>query len=335
MAVIFLPGQLAQRAEFYHQLGRLVASGITLVQALEIQRRNPPAAHFRAAISQLVTRLSLGDSFNVALRRLGRWVPEFDAALLEAGETSGRLPEACRLLGDSYDQRARTVRSVIGYMAYPLILLHLAIFIFPTTLLSALILRGEMTAFVVQKAAVLLPLYGIIGFAVLMEQGDRGESWRAMIEVALRPVPFLGKARQNLALSRLAVALESLLNAGVPVIRAWQLASEASGSPALRRAVAGFLPRIESGATPAEEVSACRQFPSMFASQYHSGEISGQLDDVLRRLYLHYADEGSRLLRLSVMLAGGMVYGLVVLLIAWQIISFWVGYFGQIDNVMQ
>jgi type II secretory pathway component PulF len=334
MAVIFLPGQLAQRADFYHQLGRLVASGVSIIQALEIQRRNPPSAAFRGPISQLISRLNQGDSFNASLRSLGRWLPDFDAALLEAGETSGRLPETCRLLGDSYDQRARTARSLIGYMAYPLILLHLAILIFPTSFLTGLILRGEVAAFFVQKAAVLVPLYGLVALALLMGQGGRGETWRSIIEAVLRPVPFLGKARQCLALSRLSVALESLLNAGVPVVRAWQLAGEASGSSALRRAVNGFLPRIETGSTPAEEVNGCRHFPETFASQYQTGEISGQLDDVLRRLHLHYAEEGTRLLRLAVMLAGAPVYGAVVLLIAWQVISFWTGYFGQINEVM-
>lgn len=335
MAAILLPGQLAQRADFYHQLSRLVASGVSLVQALEIQQRNPPSAAFRGPIARLISRLNQGDSFSTSIRSLGRWLPDFDAALLEAGETSGRLPETCRLLGDSYDQRARTARSLIGYLAYPLILLHLAILIFPTSILTGLILRGEMFTFLLQKAAVLLPLYGLVALALFFGQGGRGEAWRAILEAVLRPVPFLGKARQYLALSRLSVALEALLNAGVPVVRAWQLAGEASGSSALRRAVNGFVPRVESGRTPAEEVNDCRQFPELFASQYHTGEISGQLDDVLRRLHLHYADEGARLLRLAVMLAGGLVYGLVVLLVAWQVISFWMGYFGQINEVMQ
>ena len=335
MAVILLPGQLAQRADFYHQFGRLAGSGVPIVQALEIQQRNPPAPAFRQPLSRIISRLNQGDSFSTSIRSLGRWMPDFDAALLEAGETSGRLPETCRLLGDSYDQRARTARSLIGYLAYPVILFHLAMLIFPTSILTGLILRGEVITFLVQKAAVLLPLYGLVAMAVFLGQGGRGEIWRAILEAVLRPVPFLGKARQCLALSRLSVALEALLNAGVPVIRAWQLAGEASGSPALRRAVTRFVPRMESGHTPAEEVNECRQFPEVFASQYHSGEISGQLDDVLRRLHLHYADEGARLLRLAVMLAGGLVYGLVVLLIAWQVISFWMGYFEQVNEVMQ
>jgi type II secretory pathway component PulF len=58
-----------------------------------------------------------------------------------------------------------------------------------------------------------------------------------LVERTLRWVPILGKARQDLALARLAAALEALLNAGVPIIGAWELAATASGSPALRRTV--------------------------------------------------------------------------------------------------
>ena len=95
----------------------------------------------------------------------------------------------------------------------------------------------------------------------------------------------LGTARQDLALARLAAALEALLNAGVPIIGAWELAATASGSPALRRSVEGWRPRLEQGSTPAELISESGQFPSVFSSLYHTGEISGQLDQTLNRIH--------------------------------------------------
>src|SRR5437016_11958262 len=105
-------------------------------------------------------------------------------------------------------------------------------------------------------------------------QSRHSETWRSWFEAILRPVPVLGTARHYLALSRLAAALEALINAGVTIVEAWELAATASGSPALRRTVLAWRPNMNAGETPAEVVRASRRFPELFASQYTSGEVS-------------------------------------------------------------
>ena len=135
-----------------------------------------------------------------------------------------------------------------------------------------------------------------------------------------------------LALSRLAAALEALLNAGVTVVEAWEMAATASSSPALRQTVAAWRPLLEAGQTPAELVSASPRFPELFANQYATGEISGQLDQTLRRLQAYYEEEGSRKLHAVAQWTPRAVYFFVVLLIAYQVIHFYLGYFGQIRD---
>jgi type II secretory pathway component PulF len=107
-------------------------------------------------------------------------------------------------------------------------------------------------------------------------------------------LPLLGTAQRSLAILRLSLALEALLNAGVTVIEAWEMAAAASGSPALRRAFARAKSSLQAGQQPSEIVSSHREFPSNFASLYHSGEISGTLDDALRRSHALFEEEGSR-----------------------------------------
>jgi type II secretory pathway component PulF len=165
-------------------------------------------------------------------------------------------------------------------------------------------------------------------------QGTRAEGWRAFVERILNGVPVLGKARRSLALARLSVALEALLNAGVTIIEAWELAAAASGSPALRRVVARAKPDWINGTRPSETVSSRPEFPHAFASLYHTGEISGQLDDALRRSHALYQDEGSRGMKKFVFGFAGLLVGLVFLGAAFEIVSFWMGYFQQINDVI-
>ena len=109
MPLIVTPGQLSLRSELYHQLGALLAAGLPLPKALETLQRNPPARSFRKPIARLIFELERGETFTEAMVRVGRWLPSFDAALLEAGEQSGRLDACFRLLADYYKERAQLV----------------------------------------------------------------------------------------------------------------------------------------------------------------------------------------------------------------------------------
>jgi len=332
MPLIVTPRQLARRAELYHQLGSTIAAGIPLIQALEIVADTPGARSLRGSLRQLISHLQQGSTFAEALLSLGRWLPQFDVALLSAGEKSGRLDASFRLLADYYSERARLVRSVMADLAYPLFILHFAILVFPPGLLASLVWRGEVVPFVRAKLLMLLPLYGITLLIILACQGKHGETWRSLIERFLRGLPILGTARRNLALARLSAALEGLISAGVSIIEAWELAAAASGSPALRRTVFGWRPNLLAGQTPAELVRQSGAFPDLFASLYNSGEISGQLDETLRRLYKHYQEEGSRKLHAVAQWSPRLIYLGLLLAIGYQVIRFWTNYYGNLLN---
>lgn len=327
MALHISPRQFSDRSEFYHQLATYVGAGIILPNALEQLRRNPPSRSYREPVARILSELSRGCTFVDALTTLGRWVPVFDLALLQAGEESGRLDACFRLLSDYYRDRAQIARQLISDLIYPLFLLHFAVLIFAFVRFVA---RGTLTGFVWQVGMILVPLYVLVFLMIFAAQSRHGEAWRSVMERFLGAVPVLGGARRSLALARLAAALEALLNAGVSIVPAWELAAAASGSPALRRTVAAWRPQIEAGVTPAEAVKRTRVFPHLFADQYATGELTGSLDQCLRRLYSLYQDEGMRKLHAFTQWTPRAIYFAVMLLIAAWVVKFYVGYFQQI-----
>jgi type IV pilus assembly protein PilC len=309
----------------------LTGAGLGLIRGLEQLKRNPPSRAYREPIGRLLAELEHGFSFTEAVRRQGRWLPSFDIALLQAGEQSGRLETCLKLLADYYRDRAQMARQMMANLAYPVILFHLAIFLFP---FAEFFTSGNWIRYFSKTFGVLIPLYGVTAFLIFSAQSRHGETWRAWLERVLAPIPVLGTARLYLALSRLAAALEALLSAGVNIIEAWELAGTASGSPALRRTVAAWRPRVSSGTqTPSEAVSTSHRFPELFANQYATGEVSGTLDDTLRRLHNYYQEEGSRKLHAVVQWTPRAFYFLVVLMIAWNVLRFYSGYFRQIQDI--
>ncbi len=333
MSLIITPSQLSQRAEFYRQLAQLTSAGIGLPQALEMQQRHPPASSFRQPLALVQRRLNDGTTFTEAMQSLGRWLPAFDLALLRAGEQSGRLPQCFNLLAGYYHDRAQLVRNTLSLLAYPIFIFHFAFLIFPITRLQRLILDGDMAGYVIQKIFCFGPLYGLVLLGVFALQGRHGENWRALVEQVLRPIPLLGTARRSLAVARLSAALEALISAGAPIIEAWELSAQASGSPALARVVRAAKPGLYAGETPSEMVSRSAEFPTEFANVYHTGEVTGQLEESLLRLNTLFQEEGSRKLRAFLKGAGTAFIVGVMLMIAYQVVSFWMGYFQQIQQV--
>ena len=331
MSLLITPGQHSQRAQLYHQLGQLTAAGIGIPQAIEIQQRSPPARSYRQPLGIVVEQLGAGATFSDALQSTGTWLPPFDAALLHAGEQSGRLPSSFRLLAEHYEQNAALVQKTISSLIYPAVVFHIAIFLTP---LPDLVRTGNIFVYAAKTLGVLAPVYALVGFVILSLQSPRAETTRSTLEKVLGRIPLFGKARRNLALARLASALEALISAGVPILQAWELAATASGSPALRRAVFRWKPLLESGVTPAEALRQTPEFPELFTNLYHTGEVTGSLEDTLRRIHTLYQEEGSRQLRAVAEWTPKLVYFGVVALVAWQVIRFWTGYFGDIQRAI-
>jgi type II secretory pathway component PulF len=336
--VIVPPGQLNRRAELYHQLGSMIAAGVPLIKAMEMASANPAVRASRKTFLELIQHLQSGLTFSESMTRVQGWMPEFDIALLSVGEESGRLDASFKLLANYYAVRAKIVRDTIAGLVITMATLHVFLLVFPLGLLTSFVQGifdndyAQCLTFLVEKAAVFGTLYGTVLLLIYACQGKRGERWRSIVESFIGLIPLLGTARKYLVLSRLAAALEALIGAGVSIVKSWELAGAASGSPRLQREISDWKTQIESGMTPADLVNRSRCFPQIFANLYSTAEQSGKLDDALARLNTYFQEEGLRTLRVFTRLMNGTIYGLVVLLVAYNVIRFWVNYYSTMLN---
>src|SRR6266540_4420164 len=170
--MLVTPRQFSHRAELYQQLGQLTAAGIGLPQAILLQQRAPPSRSFCEPLGLVARELAEGATFCGALQSTGRWLPEFDAALLHAGEQSGRLPACFKLLAEHYENAAGLLRKMISSLLYPALLLHMAVFIGP---LPELFRSWNVAAYLAKTFGILVPLYGVVGFVVYAMEGQHGE----------------------------------------------------------------------------------------------------------------------------------------------------------------
>lgn len=331
MPLIVTPRQLNQRAELYHQLGIMITAGLSVHKALEHLLTNPPSMDLVAPISQLLGNLNQGLTVSESIQRIGKWTPSFDLALIDAGERSGRLDACFKLLSVYYHERAQMAKQMISDSLYPLFLFNFAVFLYPAI---DLVLHGNLGHFLLVTVGIAGPIYILAFFIIYACQSRHNEAWRSKVEELLGRVPILGTARRQLALARLATALESLINAGVPIIMAWELAATSSGSPAIDRRVKSWKPKLEEGSTFSELVSKSPEFPELFANLYHTGEVSGTTDTTLRRLHTLYQEEGFSKMKALSQWAPKIVYFGVILFVAWKIISGFIASQSELNKVL-
>lgn|GEM_PF-90449 len=373
MAIALLPGHFVRRGELYHQLRAMTVAGLPLIKTLEALRRSPPSLGDRKPLDTTITAIQLGGTLSEGMRQSKGWLGPFDLALIENGERAGRLDHSFGLLERYYNERALLARKIYSGLLYPVLTLHLACFIFP--LPAMLSPQGiSMNEYLVRALAPLAMVYGLTLLLVLTGQSSWGKRWRAVLELACRysPVTYLvvlgalflvsqalpqaggwffnwlilgpgvawilylvAGAWKNLALARTAMLLDALLNAGVDVVKSWDMAGSGCGSPAISRAVAKWLPRVSEGnETPGEVLSNCGEFPELFQNLYATGEVSGQLDDTLRRLQDYHQEEGSRRMAMVAEWAPRVLYAFVALMIIKMIFALAGGYMKTIGNVI-
>jgi type II secretory pathway component PulF len=345
------PGTLRRRGELYYQLGTSIAAGLPLIKAIEMASNNRALSSSRGLLLEIIEHLrqghTLSDSFlylqgqipgqpevSYQKSRHRLWMPEFDIALLSVGEQTGRLDIAFKTLSEFYVTRAQIIRDTLSNLALSILNLNMLLLICPLGFLVDFVLGlfnneyAKCIPFLIEKAIVFGGMYGTTFLLIFLCQGTHGEKWRAIVESVFRCVPILRTALKYLAIGRMSAALEALINAGVPMDRSWDFAVRASGSPLLKRKVLALLPEMENGLTPAEMVNQIAYIPDMFRNLYHTGEISGQLDESLTRLRVYYQEEGFRLLKVFTRILAGVIYAIVAISIAFFVIGFYMHLYG-------
>ncbi len=314
----------------------MIAAGVPLTKALEMAGKNRSLGVPRKVIQELTHHLQEGYTFTDAMqlvsgqkrgvegagRRTNKacWLSDFDMALLSAGEESGRLDTTFKLLARYYIARAKIIRDTITGSMVTILTLHVFLLVFPIGYLQKFALGiinnqyHDCLPFILEKIAVFGLIYGGAGFLAFATQGNRGEGCRTAVEAVFNLIPGLRSALKYLAVARVAMALDALLSAGVPVIRSWELAAASCGSPHLKKEIFKWTPQLESCTTPAEMVAQIPYFPEMFTQLYQSGEISGKMDETLARLHTYFEEEGFNKLHLFCRVLGfGLYFAMAIL----------------------
>ncbi len=310
------------------QLSTLLSSGVTLMEALSsISEENK--GFWKNMLVNIKERVSSGASFSKALEDYERIFPEFYINMVAAGEAAGNLDKVLSRLSDFLETQANLKSKVRTSMIYPVFMICVGfvvlsfLFTFVIPKITKIFKDTESALPFITVVLITISdifqhywwlligifLGGVFGFKRLREKN------RLLVDKLI--LNFPGNILQSLYFGRFTRTLGSLLEGGLPVLKALELAAKSIGNKVLEIKVIDAGRRVAEGARLSASLDS---FPPVLLQLIKTGERSGRLIEILKNAADSYEEEFSRrvqnalsFLEPAMILIMGLIVGLVVL----------------------
>ena len=289
------------------QLAIMVDTGITLSSALDgiLQQEENPS--LRKILGQLKDAVESGEDFSTALARHPKLFDKTYVSLVKASEATGTLGSMLERIAGYLRKELETRGKVRAAMAYPSVMLVLAVGV--TIFLLAYILpkftplfksRGTQlpkpTLLMMSISDVMVGYWyvwlaglvlAITGY-VLAKRTEQGRRFFDLVKIHL---PILGQVFRKVIISRSVRTLGTMLANGVPTLEALRLSAEVSGNYHYEKTWEEVREHVTTGKRICEVLSGNPLFPPVLVRMIASGEETGKLDYVLERVSTYYDHE--------------------------------------------
>ena len=286
---------------FTRLLSSLLAAGVPFSRALVILHRESAEPVAKAKWKEIHDLVIDGMSLSKAMERSPETFPRVYTAMVEAGETGGFLDLVLAQIADFQAREKELKSKVMTALMYPIILLILAlgvlifllVFFIPRFQLVFAGFNAELPLItqIIVKTSELVRGYGlflgaavIVGFVSIRSWLNSAKGRRAWEGILLK-LPQVGPLIAQFAMARFCRMLGTLLQAGVPLISALNVARRSIGNQVLIDAVSESIDRVKEGKPLGKSLAQNRElFPGAIVEMISVAEESGKLDVELMRI---------------------------------------------------
>jgi general secretion pathway protein F len=299
------------RSAIYRETASLLRAGFPLTRTLDFLIESPEFRSSRGLLAGVRDRIKEGTDPVRALTEAGGLSP-FETAVLDAGRRAGALDAGFDRAAAHLEEAGRIRDRLLSAALYPAVVGILAFGV------AGLLLGGLLPSFakVWTEAGVQLPWITRFFLAA-----GRGLRWGAPVLVLLcgalwirlrrRPLspgtrlaldrrsyrlPGIGRARCALTSMRFARTVHLLLESGVQLLEALDLAGRASGSPWVESLVAGELDAIRHGGRVSDSLRRIPPLAAHLPGWVEAGEVGGDLSGLLQSAATRASEVWDRLL---------------------------------------
>jgi type II secretory pathway component PulF len=325
------------------ELSLLLDSGVRIDRAIGILQRTGRSGAMGQLLGELSNELKQGRQLSEAAAGHPAVFDPLYVNLIALGEASGRLPEVFRRLAEDLRFRREIRQKVLQASSYPLVVLAVCVlallFIFNFVVPNLATLFADATElpwytatllgvseFMQRWQWVLAVVFAAV--AALLWQSRKRPDVQELGERLAIGSPFLREATTTVERIRFTSGLGMMLEAGLPVDRALQLATGSIRHGQLRREIAIAVEKVRRGEQLSGVLRQTRLFPDYYASLLEVGEESGELGKVFtevarrsRDAFSQWTQRATTLLEPLLILLMGLIVGGVVVIMMLSITS--------------
>jgi type II secretory pathway component PulF len=327
---------VSQLTAFTRQFASLVRSQVPLLRTLQILQEQVRHPYFRRVLQGVGEGVRQGETLSAGLARFPDVFSPLYTSLIYSGEVSGALDAVLAQLAEQAERdealRAK-VRAAFTYPAFVAVVgcgtvVFLMTFVMPR--LSQLLLGlGEQlplpTRLLLRVTAVMSSGWcwsAVAAGVCLLALGWRmaGERGRLMLDRLILRLPGVGPMVQEVELARFARAFGLLIQHGISVLKAMEVAVPVVG----HRVVRSELAKIPEGLRQGSSLSACLRplavSTPFLVNTVAVGEESGRVGEALTEVATYYEGNTERtlqamasLLEPALIVVIGLVVGFIVM----------------------
>ncbi|MEK6733305.1 MAG: type II secretion system F family protein [Candidatus Omnitrophota bacterium] len=299
--------RLTEFSIFCRQLSVCIASGINLLEALNVIAEDMDNPYFKSIIFEVISDINNGMSFTDSLaKHKGAFNPLF-IALIKSAEESGSMRTVLEYLAAYIEKAVRLQRKVRSITSYPAFIgLFFIIMIFVVTIFILPRFEKLFSGFGAQLPQLTQVIFRINSLfirnlpvlAVILTGGifgimfyNRYPSGRYKIDGIKLRIPAIGPLIKKTSLARFCRIFALMIRGGVPIVGALATASEVCNNKVLEKYLDYAKQQIVNGSDIASSIGKDGHFPKLMVRMIGIGESSGRLHLMLDNVSEMYEDE--------------------------------------------
>jgi len=294
------------------QLSTMVTAGLSLTQALNIlQQQAKPA--IAVMMDKLLQDVEGGTTFSKALERHPKEFSRVYIQLVRAGETAGVLDQVLQRLAENMEKNKDFKAKTKGALIYPIIVIVAMLAVTAIMMIFVVPKLTEMyqdfgadlpvvTQILIDVSSVFQNYWWLMGGAMIAA-GFGIQRWyktpvgERKINTWLLKIPLYGELRKKVILTEFSRTLSLLLTAGISLLEAIEVSSEAINMVLYRDALSESYKRVEKGVPLAQTLADKELFPPILTQMVAVGEETGKLDEVLLKISNYFQSESEQAIK--------------------------------------
>ena len=282
-----------------YDLSMLLGAGLPLMQALEVLGDQATELQMRDVLHELSREIQEGRRFSEALGRYPELFPPLYRGIVTNGEASGRLDQALERLATFLERDLEFRKKIRDVLIYPGLVLSMAVVVLGIFLIyiipafervyhragSSLPFLTRVLLAWSRTARVGLPVAISAGALLFLPQARRWlqQTGGATVQRIVLRLPHAGALAQTALLGRFAHSMAMMLESGVPLLSALEVAGAIGGPPEFGSMVEGLSRSVIQGRRLSDAMRASGWFTPMFLRMVSVGEETGRLDLMVAR----------------------------------------------------